>query len=35
MIETLDGLEAGTEDERVYLLKNYRRLRQVPSRRRE
>jgi transposase InsO family protein len=29
--ETLDGLEAMTEDGRVYLLRNYRRLKQVPS----
>ena len=35
MIKTLDGLEAGTEDGRVYLLRNYRRFRQVPSRRRD
>ncbi len=31
LTETLDGLEAETEDGRVYLLKNYRRFRQVPS----
>jgi transposase InsO family protein len=31
LIETLDGLEATTEDGRVYLLRNYRRLKQVPS----
>jgi putative transposase len=31
LTETLDGLEATTEDGRVYLLRNYRRLRQLPS----
>ncbi len=31
LTETLDGLEAKTEDGRVYLLRNYRRLKQVPS----
>ncbi|MEA2174564.1 MAG: putative transposase, partial [Blastocatellia bacterium] len=31
LIETLDGLEATTEDGRVYLLRNYRRLKQVPG----
>ncbi|HET9530146.1 MAG TPA: DDE-type integrase/transposase/recombinase [Blastocatellia bacterium] len=31
LIETLDGLEAETEDGRVYLLRNYRKFRQVPS----
>ena len=31
LIETLDGLEAETENGRVYLLRNYRRFRQVPS----
>lgn len=31
LIETLDGLEATTEDGRVYLLRNYRRLKQIPS----
>lgn len=31
LTETLDGLEATTEDERVYLLRDYRRLRQLPS----
>ncbi len=30
LTETLDGLEAETEDGRVYLLRNYRRLKQVP-----
>lgn len=29
MTETLDGLEAETEDDRVYLLKNYRKYRQT------
>lgn len=31
LTETLDGLEAKTEDGRVYLLRNYRKFRQVPS----
>ncbi len=31
LIETLDGLEAETEDGRVYLLRNYRKFRQVPD----
>lgn len=31
LTETLDGLEAETEDGRVYLLRDYRRFRQVPS----
>jgi transposase InsO family protein len=31
LTETLDGLEAETEDGRVYLLRDYRRLRRVPS----
>lgn len=30
LTETLNGLEAETEDGRVYLLRDYRRLRQVP-----
>lgn len=35
MTETFDGLEAETEDRRVYLLLNYRKFRQVPSYRRD
>jgi putative transposase len=35
LTETLDGLEAETEDGRVYLLRDYRRLRQVPISRRD
>jgi transposase InsO family protein len=35
LTETFDGLEAETEDGRVYLLRNYRKLRQVPSYRRD
>lgn len=35
LIETLDGLEAETEDGRVYLLRNYRKFRQVPIYRRD
>jgi hypothetical protein len=31
LTETLDGLEAKTEDGRLYLLRNYRKFRQVPS----
>ena len=31
LTETLDGLEATTEDGRVYLLRNYRRLKQVSN----
>jgi transposase InsO family protein len=32
LIETLDGLEAETEDGRIYLLRNYRTYRQAPFR---
>jgi hypothetical protein len=32
LIETLDGLEAETEDGRIYLLRNYRQYRQTPFR---
>jgi transposase InsO family protein len=35
LTETLDGLEATTENGRVYLLRDYRRLRQLPSWHRE
>jgi hypothetical protein len=35
LTETFDGLEAETEDGRVYLLRKYRKLRQVPSYRRD
>lgn len=35
LTETFEGLESGTEDGRVYLLKNYRKFRQVPSYRRD
>jgi transposase InsO family protein len=35
LTETFDGLEAETEDGRVYLLKDYRKFRQVPSYRRD
>ena len=31
LTETLDGLEAKTEDGRFYLLRDYRKFRQVPS----
>jgi len=35
LIETLAGLEAETEDGRIYLLKNYRMFRRVPVYNRE
>jgi transposase InsO family protein len=35
LTETLDGLEAETEEGRLYLLRDYRRLRQVPISRRD
>jgi transposase InsO family protein len=35
LTETFDGLEAETQDGRVYLLKNYRKFRQMPSYRRD
>jgi len=35
LIETLEGLEAETEDGRVYLLRDYRKFRQVPLYHRE
>ena len=35
LAETLAGLEAETEDGGVYLLRNYRKFRQVPSYRRD